>query len=122
MIIVFYDGACPICLKEINYYKKIAAPKIFDWIDINSVDNMKSLYNIDSIDALKVMHVIDHFGKIHKGVNAFVIIWSCLEKWKYLACVVKWPVVFQMVKMFYFLFAKWRFKRMRNCDQCKKER
>ena len=42
MIIVFYDGKCGLCSKEINYYRKIAPNDIFDWQDITkSADELK---------------------------------------------------------------------------------
>ena len=39
MIIVFFDGKCNLCSKEINYYRKIAPKGIFDWQDINIKGN-----------------------------------------------------------------------------------
>ena len=39
MIKVFFDGKCGLCSKEINYYIKIAPAGIFDWQDINLLND-----------------------------------------------------------------------------------
>ena len=39
MIIVFYDGKCNLCSKEINYYRKIAPIGKFNWQDVNIKSN-----------------------------------------------------------------------------------
>jgi len=45
MITVFYDGQCGLCLKEINHYKKIAPPNIFEWKDITLSANFGMVQN-----------------------------------------------------------------------------
>ena len=83
MIIVFFDGKCNLCSKEINYYRKIAPKGIFDWQDINIKGNDFIKTGIKTSDGLKILHVLDN-NVLYVGVDAFIIIWNNLSYWKIL--------------------------------------
>lgn len=116
MIIVFYDGKCGLCLKEINYYKKIAPIGIFDWQDITQCADELKKEGISLAEGLKLLHVKDHNGKIHIGVEAFILIWKQLARWRILATFISLPVIKQIAKLIYRAFANWRFKRLTHCQ------
>ena len=115
MIIVFYDGKCSLCAKEIAHYQKIAPNHIFNWQDITQSTDMLEDYNINLIDALKEIHVINHDGKLSIGVDAFIVIWYELKNWHILAKIVKQPLVYSITRFLYQKFAIWRFKRLAHC-------
>ncbi|MBK2356094.1 thiol-disulfide oxidoreductase DCC family protein [Francisella hispaniensis] len=116
MIKVFYDGKCGLCTKEINHYKKIAPKNIFSWIDITEIDqSVIAKENLDVISCLKALHVKDNNDKLHIGIDAFIIIWSQLKRWRKLATIVKLPLIYNFAKIIYSLFAKWRFNRLDHC-------
>lgn len=116
MIKVYYDGKCGLCSKEINYYKSIAPHNKFKWLDIAS--NPKPLKSIKTTQeqALKLLHVQDHNGKVHIGVAAFCVIWRELPYWKWLAPIVSFPLVLSPLSGVYKLFANWRFKHLSHCQ------
>ena len=116
MITVFYDGKCGLCSKEINYYRKIAPTGIFDWQDITtSADDLKK-EGISLADGLKLLHAKDHNGKIHIGVDAFLLIWRQLKRWRVLAFLVGLPIIRHITNCVYLAFANWRFKRLAHCQ------
>ena len=116
MITVFYDGKCSLCAKEIAYYKKIAPAGVFEWQDI--MQNAEGLENegIPLADGLKLLHAKDDDGKLHIGVDAFILIWRQMPRWCVLAFIVSLPIIKQVAKGLYNLFAQWRFKRSSHCQ------
>ncbi|MBK2028282.1 DUF393 domain-containing protein [Francisella noatunensis] len=116
MIKVFYDGKCGLCSKEINHYKNIAPENIFEWLDITEIfEESLNKENLDTLSCLKLFHVKDNEGKFHTGVDAFIIIWSQLNKWRKLATIIKLPLIYGFAKIIYSLFAKWSFNRLTHC-------
>ncbi|MDB9762765.1 DUF393 domain-containing protein [Alphaproteobacteria bacterium] len=115
MIKVFYDGKCNLCSKEINYYIRIAPSGIFDWQDVNLMNDEFVNTGIKISDALKILHVIDVNDKLHLGVDAFIVIWNNLTYWKILARVVSIPIIKQILNIAYRAFANWRFNRLNHC-------
>ena len=115
MIIVFYDGKCNLCSKEINYYKKVAPDNTFNWQDVNIKSNTLINYDIKTSEALKILHVIDNNKKLHMGIDAFIVIWRNLKYWKFLAKLAALPIVKQILYLLYIGFANWRFNRLTHC-------
>jgi len=119
MIIVFFDGKCNLCSKEINYYRKIAPKDVFDWQDINIKGNDFIKTGIKTSDGLKILHVLDN-NVLYVGVDAFIIIWNNLSYWKILGMLVSLPLIKQMVGLAYRVFANWRFSGLEHCIIAKK--
>ena len=115
MIKVFYDGKCNLCSKEINYYIRIAPSGIFDWQDVNLMNDEFVNTGIKISDALKILHVIDVNDKLHLGVDAFIVIWNNLAYWKILARVLSIPIIRKVANIAYKVFANWRFNRLTHC-------
>mgnify|MGYP006130719009 CR=1 FL=1 len=119
MIRVFYDGKCSICSKEINYYRRISSPGVFDWQDINILNHEFKKTGIKVSDALKILHVIDTNKKLYLGVDAFIIIWNNLGYWKILARVLSIRIIRNIANIAYKLFINWRFNKQTHCDLSK---
>ena len=115
-ISVYYDGICNLCSKEISYYKKIAPPLTFNWIDIARNGKALEAYNIKQETALKYLHVIDTSGKLFVGVDAFEIMWRHLPFWKILALLLKLPPIKYLAKIIYASFAQRRFEKSDHCQ------
>lgn len=116
MITVFYDGQCGVCSKEIAYYKRIAKEGVFDWQDVVSAHEALNKAGITTVEALKYMHVQDDDGTIHRGVDAFIIMWSQMPQWIWLAKFVALPGVRGLATRLYDAFAKRRFNRLQHCQ------
>lgn len=76
MIIVFYDGKCGVCSKEINHYRKIAPSGMFDWQDITESACELNKKDISLSQGLRLLHAKDDDGLVHVGVDAFILIWT----------------------------------------------
>jgi predicted DCC family thiol-disulfide oxidoreductase YuxK len=112
MIKVYYDSKCGLCKREIAYYKRIAPDNIFLWCDIFISENDLKKEGINFIDSLKILHVIDHEGALHKGIDAFIIIWRYIKYFRILSFLCSIPLIKPLMNILYNIFAKWRFKRV----------
>jgi predicted DCC family thiol-disulfide oxidoreductase YuxK len=115
MINVFYDDRCPLCRREIEYYKKLSAFTEINWSGIS--ENIPTLekYGISHTESLKVLHAINEDNQMVYGVDTFILIWQQLPKWKWIAKFVELPLIYQLSKGIYRIFAKWRFKNLDHC-------
>ena len=114
MITVFFDDKCGLCSKEIAHYKKIASNE-FEWIPISADKGRLQKHGIDTVDALKLLHVVDHSGVVHQGVDSFLVIWRHLKRWRCLATIASLPLLHQLLRKLYRTFAEWRFRRLSHC-------
>lgn len=102
---VFFDGACHLCSREIRHYRKLPEAQKFEWVDISAPDFKAEAYALDERAVHQEMHVMDEKGELHIGVMAFVEIWKRLPRWRVLASIVQWPIVFCAAKLGYSIFA-----------------
>ena len=80
---VFFNDSCNVCRLEINHYKKIADSSL-EWIDITNNDEALKLTSKSQAELLRRLHVIQD-GKVIGGAKAFIIIWSKIPKYNFLA-------------------------------------
>ena len=106
---VFFNNSCNVCRLEINHYKKIADSNL-EWIDITNNDEALKITSKSQEDLLRSLHVIDD-GKVIGGANAFIIIWSKIPKYNFLAKILSFKPLFFLFHyayefVAYFLFLK----------------
>ena len=116
MLKVYYDGKCGLCRREIEYYKNIAPADSFVWLDIANNPTSLAELRLSQADALRRLHASDASGVIYVGVAAFVAIWQRLAYWRYLALLMKMPLVLPLASIIYNRFADFRFSRLSHCQ------
>ncbi|MCV6625486.1 MAG: DUF393 domain-containing protein [Cellvibrionaceae bacterium] len=115
MISVYYDGKCGLCNKEINYYRRIAPAGVFAWRDVHQAEAELAALDISVVQALELLHSRDASGRIHVGVDSFILIWQQLRGWRYLAVLVGLPLIKPLTDAAYRWFARRRFQRLDHC-------
>ena len=116
MITVFYDGKCGLCSKEINHYRQISHVGIFDWQDITKSTEALKKEGVTLSEGFRLLHTKDNDGKLHIGVDSFILIWRQLKRWRLLASFVSLPIIRPIADIAYRVFANWRFKRLKHCQ------
>ena len=116
MLTVYYDGKCGLCRREIEYYRRIAPPGEFIWQDIANDPTSLADLDVSQADALRRLHARDATGTVYVGVAAFIAIWQGLNYWKYLALIVKLPLLKTIASVVYDRFADYRFSRLTHCQ------
>ena len=106
---VFFNNSCNICKLEIDHYKKNSDEKL-EWVDITNNQQAVDLTSKSREELLRRLHVIDN-GQVIGGAKAFIIIWSKIPKYNFLAKILSFKpffILFHYAYEFaaYFLFLK----------------
>lgn len=93
----FYNGACPVCSMEISRYQvdANAANAPLGWVDVSEDGNADALsdHGITQDMAYRRLYALDADGKLLVGVDAFILIWQALPRWRWLSRVFTLPVI-----------------------------
>ncbi|QSP94754.1 DUF393 domain-containing protein [Marinobacter salinisoli] len=94
-LVVFYDGACPACIKDRRWYEKLAGKGggAVEWLDITGQDAVLRAQGIDPERALRELHVKDADGHIHREMDAYILLMSRVPLLKPLAWIIGLPVI-----------------------------
>ena len=109
---VYFNDSCNICRMEINHYKKISNSNL-EWIDITNNDDALKLTSKSQKELLRRLHVIDD-GKVIGGAKAFVVIWSKIPKYNFLAKIFSTKPLFFLFHYIYEFVAYFLFLKNKN--------
>jgi predicted DCC family thiol-disulfide oxidoreductase YuxK len=94
---VYFDGACPLCRREIAHYQQLAGGQDIAWVDASLCDEGTLGADLDRSRALGRLHVRRSDGTLVSGAAAFAAIWSRLPAYTALARVAAYrPVLWTM--------------------------
>ena len=82
---VFFDSQCPLCSREIEYYKHQKGADLLQWVDIFDSSSCDFPEGLTTEKALKRFHVLDTNGNLVSGGKGFVLLWSLLPKFYFLS-------------------------------------
>lgn len=94
---VIYNGACPVCSREIAVYRARAEGPVC-FLDLNDTD--LAGFGLTRDDAARRLHVVEG-GKLLVGVDAFRALWRATPGFRWLARFVGLPGVRQMASAVY---------------------
>lgn len=83
--LVFYDGGCPLCRREIAHYQRIDRDRRLEWIDISREPQRVRSHGLSVATAMQRLHVLDARGAWQTGVAGFMELWAHLPYYRYLA-------------------------------------
>lgn len=115
---VFYDGGCPLCRREIAYYRRLDPRQPIRWVDISPLDTDLSAVGITREQAMRVFHVQDLQGNLRRGAEAFLALWEALPRWRRLAQLVRFLRLQTIVEWLYQGFARRRYRARCGADGC----
>lgn len=102
-ITVYYDGACPRCVRDRARYERLAATRgeAVEWVDITGRDAELCRLGIDPQAALRELHVRDGAGGMHRELDAYILLMSRVPALRPLAWLIGLPGVRPVVSWFY---------------------
>lgn len=106
---LLYDGACPLCVREVNFLqKKDAGRGIVKFTDIADLDyRPEENGGVDFETAMGRIHAVRADGSIVKNVAVFQEVYDALGiGWMYAPT--KWPIIGPVVNRIYDLWADLR--------------
>lgn len=81
---VYFDGSCPLCRREIGFYKNSAGADQIRWEDISRVLDGQVAGDLSCQQAMARFHVRAADGSLKSGAAAFVELWLSLKNWYWL--------------------------------------
>ena len=115
---VFFDGACPLCRREIAHYRRLDRAQRLRWVDAASETEILAAHGLDTERAMTELHVLDGNGRWQRGVDAFLVIWSHLPAYRWLARLVSALGLRAPLGFVYRHFATWRYWRRCGTGAC----
>jgi len=108
--VVFYDGACPMCRREIGHYRKRRGSAELNWIDVSRPSPELDAYGLGQASAMARFHVLDENGRWQTGAWGFAELWSHLPAYRWAATLVRRLRLLPLLDAAYTRFARWRLR------------
>jgi predicted DCC family thiol-disulfide oxidoreductase YuxK len=105
---VYFDGACPLCRREVDHYRRQVQSAPVTWIDVSTCHAAELGADLDRAAALARMHVRRADGQLVSGAAAFAEIWRHLPAYAWLARLAAWPRLLAVMEAGYVGFLKLR--------------
>jgi predicted DCC family thiol-disulfide oxidoreductase YuxK len=102
-LIVYYDGACPKCIRDRENYEKLSGPsgEQVCWFDITGQENRLHQLGIDPQKALTELHVRDANGRIVSELDAYILLMNKIILLKPIAWVIGLPLIRPLLAKLY---------------------
>lgn len=99
---VIYNGACPVCSREIESYARYASSNALAlrFQDLHDPETQLAQLGLTPDAAAKRLHVLKD-GRLLSGVPAFAALWAEMPRFRPLARIVMWPGVRQVATVLY---------------------
>jgi predicted DCC family thiol-disulfide oxidoreductase YuxK len=104
-VTVYYDGACHLCSREIDHYRKVDRDGQLRLIDIADPAFHAEAVGLDAEQVQKVMHVRLADGTLATGLDAFIAIWKVLPGFGTMARMARMPLIHPLLRGGYRAFA-----------------
>jgi predicted DCC family thiol-disulfide oxidoreductase YuxK len=115
---VFFDGGCPLCRREIEFYRRLKPLQRFEWVDIDRERHRLDDYDVDYARAMARLHVQTPDGALHTGAYAFLTMWRGLPGWRRLAWLLDKGRLAPLLDRAYGWFAIRRLRRRCEPGRC----
>lgn len=104
---VLYDGACPLCRREIGVYQGLRSDTPVCYADVSDAA-VPLPPGVTREQLLAQFHVRDHHGALLSGAAAFLALWAALPGWRWLALLGRLPGAAWFMERLYRLFLRVR--------------
>ncbi len=103
---VLYDGACPLCRREIALYRGLRTEQALCFVDVSGESALPPSATREQL--LARFHVQRADGTLVSGADAFLTLWEHLPGWRWLARAGRLPGMAWLMERGYRLFLRSR--------------
>ena len=102
---VWFDGACPLCQREIALMKRLDRQKAINFVDVS--EDTDPSCPIDQRELLARFHA-EEDGQVLSGAAAFAAMWRAIPGLRILGLIARNRFVLSVLERLYVLFLKVR--------------
>lgn len=113
-LIVWHDGGCPLCRREIALLRRLDRRDAIDFVDVTSA--LASACPIDPAEMLARFHASED-GRLLSGAAAFAATWRAIPLLRPLGLAARAPWVLAMLERLYLHFLRVRPRLQRLFEQ-----
>ncbi|MDR7230404.1 putative DCC family thiol-disulfide oxidoreductase YuxK [Caulobacter sp. BE264] len=101
---VWFDGACPLCLREIALMKRLDRRGVIQFVDVASED---AVCPIDRVELLARFHARED-GRLLSGAAAFAAMWRAIPLLRPFGQIARAPWALKILEALYVRFLRVR--------------
>ena len=105
---VYFDGSCPLCRREIGFYRRQAHHDVIAWVDASAGDEELVAPDLTRDDALARFHVGLRDGRLESGAHGFAEMWTAIVGFCWLGKLALSPVAKPLLEAAYKGFLRLR--------------
>jgi predicted DCC family thiol-disulfide oxidoreductase YuxK len=104
-LIVWHDGACPLCRREIALMRRLDRRRAIRFVDVSTADD--AACPTDRADLLARFHARED-GRLLSGAAAFAAMWRAIPLLRPLRLAARSPIVLALLERLYRAFLRVR--------------
>lgn len=104
-LIVWHDGGCPLCRREIALMRRLDRRRKIEFIDV--MHSPAARCPIDRAEMLARFHVSEN-GQLLSGAAAFAAMWRAIPLLRPLGLAARSPRLLALIERLYLLFLRFR--------------
>ena len=81
---VYFDGACPVCSREVAMYRRQPGADGVRWVDVTQCGAGELGTGLTREAAMARLHLRRADGSLVSGAEAFTSLWQALPRWSWL--------------------------------------
>ena len=115
-VTVWYDGDCPLCMREINLMRRLDKRRAINFVEIQTA----AACPVDLETLMKRFHAQERDQPVVSGAAAFAAMWRAIPMLRPLGVLAKSRPVLWVLERLYIGFLKirpWLQRRMRRMDK-----
>lgn len=121
---IFYDGGCPLCVKEMRHLRALDKARRIQFENINEADFRDRYPAINVEDANAYLHAQTADGEMLYGLDVTQAAWSQVGR-GWMIAPLRWPIIKRIADKAYLAFAKHRNRLSKlltgreRCEECR---
>lgn len=109
VLTLFYDGFCPLCVREMAQLRQIDQQGALQLVDIQLAESQALYPQIDFSEASRILLALTADGRLLRGLDSTHAAWSAVGL-GYRTAWLRWPVIRWFADRAYLYFAANRYR------------
>lgn len=102
--VVYFDGNCPICRREIGFYRRQTGGDRIAWVDVGNASGSSMPGDLCREAALRRFHLRKADGELVSGALAFAELWALLPRFAVIGRIARLPGIWHVLEAGYRVF------------------